>query len=45
MVYSMPIFAEYRHVMYHWKALELIFGDLKRECTLIESALLLENLR
>ncbi len=29
-VYNMPIFVQYRHVIYHWKALELSFWNLKK---------------
>ena len=35
MVYNIPIFAQSRHVIYRWKALELIFWDLKRGGALI----------
>ena len=41
----MPIFAQYMHVTHRWKAPKLIFLESeKRECALIGSAILMENL-
>ena len=37
--------AQYRHVIYRWKALELFLDSEKRGWARIGSALLLENLR
>ena len=44
-VYTNPIFAQYRHVIYRWKALANLLECEKRGCAPIGSALLIENLR